>query len=229
MDLKEFLGKQGEIYEKFKGNESGVAENGIRLDPALEKEVGAHVIVSKYSLETLLKVKELSRRIAEVVPAVLYNDNNTHVTVMALTKDFFHEPDQAMIKSLIEATAEAMQKIQQAPCPLEFVKPLFNTDCVMLEGIPQNDSLLKIFEEVVNSCSEHQIPVKMPWGCHSTISRFTEHQSPSEVADFLRLMEEVRKEEPFAQTQIESICVGWCTASIKDGFNLFIEKEFPLI
>lgn len=55
MDLQSFLKTKGEVYEKFTNNEEVVKKAGIKLDPALEKEVGAHVVVGLYSRETLPK------------------------------------------------------------------------------------------------------------------------------------------------------------------------------
>lgn len=147
---------------------------------------------------------------------------------MALTEDFFHKPDQKMIRDLIKATSTALQNISSKICPLNFIKPLFNQACVMLEGVPLDDSLLQIMMAIVESCKKSGIPVKLPWGCHSTISRFTESVPPEKLNGFFQLIEETREEVPFAQTAIEAIGVGYCTASVKEGFNLYLEKAFNL-
>lgn len=227
MGLKDFLKTQGEVYEKFHSREQEVRKIGINADSALVKKVGGHVVVGLYSESTLSKVEVLSEKIAKILPSIPYGKKNAHITFVAMTEENFSTPDYGKIAKMISATEMALLSLSKQECLIEFTTPTFSDACVILEGIPRDDTFLNISSAIISSFKQNGLEVKVPWGAHSTISRFWKAQPAAELAAFFQLMDETRKSRTFAQTKIESIGVGYCTASMR-GFDLYLERIFQL-
>ncbi|MDP2926002.1 MAG: hypothetical protein Q8N99_06525 [Nanoarchaeota archaeon] len=181
MDFQEFLEKQSNIYSSF--IESIVRTSGI--EPKIPKNQGAYLIAFRHPEEITERVARFSNRIADALPAIVYDKSNVHTSIFVygLKEDF--NPDADVLDNLNKAVKGISRQVPK----IDYRQWLYNRECVIVEGIPDK-RFLDIAIKIKSSAEVHGLELKLPWGAHITASRFKEPRNPDELGDFFKLMSE---------------------------------------
>ena len=105
---------------------------------------------------------------------------------------------------------------------------MYNRDTTIAQGIA-DQAFVQLADVVHTSLQEYHAAekigkVQQPWGGHITVSRFLEHTSPEQLADFFNV---VKSEPTLPPSTPEAVCLGY--VSVKEGkVTIKIFERFPL-
>jgi 2'-5' RNA ligase len=219
MTFQEFLTKQGEVYDRFR-NTSRVKTLG--LEPTIpQSPQGGYLIILRHPKEIAERVADFSRRIADSVPAVVYDAETVHTTISDYGIQEGFKPDEGILRKLCQVVAR--RKIRETPV-ISYTEWLYNQNTAIVAGNP-NETFLHLAEEIRSEADKEGINLRPPWGAHITTNRFKEKRTPQELGDFFRLMQEA----PILGTsRPEFIDVAYFDFS-PDHFNVQVHERFPLV
>ena len=217
MDFTEFIAKQEEVYNKFR-DISKLEIEGTK--PSIPDSQGGYLIIFRHPLKVTEKVEGFSKRISQIVPAIVYDSATIHTTI----SDFGIKEGFAPEKDILEKLCNSARRVFFKDTPaISYSEWLYNQNTVIVAGMP-DETFLEIAQGIYSSGEKNGIKLRMPWGAHITVNRFTEQKSPEELKDFFKLM----KEAPVLGKSVpENIDVAYFDFSPK-GFKTTTYERFKL-
>jgi len=190
MTLKEFIEKQNSIYTQIQDQGKKVYTEGIKPDKAVVEEHGGLLISFRHPIELMEKLEEFSLKISEAVPAINFGVSNAHTTISdynVAPKYRVNLEDQEtdlLCKKLIKSVSESLGKAAlDKSLMIDFTGFIYNQTTVLVTGTP-NDAALNLVHSIKSSTEVLGIKLRMPWGMHITINRFSTVKSPKELSKF---------------------------------------------
>ena len=229
IELETFLQGQQAVYDKFKATAETIRQEGTVPPKTVENRDG-YLIILRHSDEIIERCSDLSQKIAQVVPAMVYERIAVHTTISVVGMQYRLPEQQEMSHSSVglleDAISAVFRNFQAITIPYEGW--LYNRDTTIAQGLAG-----KAFVDVANlihqSLEKYLVAekvgkVQLPWGGHITVSRFLEHTSPEQLAGFFHV---VQNEPVLPPSTPEAVCLGY--VSVKDGkVKIDIQEQFPL-
>ncbi|MEK6925730.1 MAG: hypothetical protein AABW50_00465 [Nanoarchaeota archaeon] len=217
MEFKEFLGKQEEVYSRFRDTSKVKAEG---TKPNIPESQGGYLIVLRHPLEIAQEIGEFSKRISQAVPLIVYDSSTIHTTI----SDFGIKENFIPKKDTLERLCDSVRVVLILNKPIIFYSEwLYNQNTIIVAGTPDK-AFLEAAQNIYSSGEKNFVKLRLPWGAHITTDRFTEQKNPEELKDFFKLM----KEAPTLEESVpENIDVGYFDFSPK-GFDLTVYERFKL-
>ena len=160
MNIQEFLAKQEQVYDKFRSSSEQIQREGVKPHGLNGK--GGYLIAFRHPDE-----------IAEAAGTFSTN----------LGERF--SPDLGVLNRLVSAVRETGRL---AAPTIEYNEWLFNQSTLIAAGTP-NEAFLEISQRIVDSAKKESLELRLPWGAHITIARFTRPQTYDELAGFRSFLE----------------------------------------
>lgn len=187
-----FLEKQETIYKKdFSGAAEVILQEGFTPDPTLEVMKQAFIVLFRLPDQIALQVADLSRRVAEIVPALVYEQSSIHSTIFVyrLSEQVIadDDPDCQLIRAGVN---QGLTRVGDHPkkAAIDFTDCLTNKSTGILVGKP-NESWFITRQSIIASCREAGLEnVRGGWGSHVTFTRYLSdcHAEPTrKVIDLL--------------------------------------------
>jgi hypothetical protein len=188
-----------------------LAVEGITTDKGWAAKRGAFSMAFQYPASVAKHFSDFSKAIAREVPAVIYEPEDIHTSLIltAFQDSFLYDPasveQMEILNRLTKAAYRAIGKIRNWKFPFLFDDYLYTTQMVMAVGAFPREfvDLLAILEEAALSES---LSVTTAWDAHVTMSRFTEPRPSHELGNLLGLLE--RAKGP-GRCEPSSIVVGY--------------------
>lgn len=184
---RDFLRSEGESYSQIIAKQAEVAQHGIRADTTWLARRGAFGIVLLPSAEAATALAALSRRVAAEVPAVIYEEQHLHTSLMGtpFEERFLYDPANeehqdtlALLKSVAGRTCDLFRK---AHCRVDYNALLYTPEAVIAKG-EAHASFGALLAALHASCTEHNVQqARFGWGSHITINRFAAVRPPDSL------------------------------------------------
>jgi hypothetical protein len=218
MEFQEFAENQEKIYDRLK-NTSDIVKFGTKPNvPVLE---GGYLIAFKHDSDLCQKLEVFSRRISQIVPAIVYDSSMVHTTISDYGIKEGFNLDKKVLDNLCSCVNGAINMERPKLCYLDW---LFNQNSVIVAGLPCKE-FFEISKYICSLGNSKGIKLRMPWGTHITVSRFLEEKTPEELSDFFKLIKEAPLIGVSNPRQIE---VGYFNYGL-NGFYLNTYEKFNLM
>ncbi len=165
----------------------------------------AFLVCYRFGGPTVDEIASLSQAVDTTVGGLMYGQHNAHVTVSDYQLTRGHEllmPGR-MEPGEIDRAADVLNRLSEAVALAVKQKPegehfidfgygddngvFTNGETVTMAGTPSIE-LDKLSHLVVLRAAELGIELRLPWGYHVTVSRFTENRRRSEIDTLLELL-----------------------------------------
>ena len=217
----DFFEEQHQILSRLR-DATKVKEQGIVRSPLLQQEGrGSYLIALRHPEEITRPLEELSRKIAEVAPALEYSRKTLHTTIALWKAGPNFEVRQDELERL-QTAIEPMEGRLISPV-LTYSEIFYNQDSVMTVGEARED-FREMANQVLEGLSEVGIEARPPWGGHITVSRFTEPVGANDLRPLFQLLDT-------AQMDLRSIPVSLDvghTEMTDGGFSYGMTYSIPL-
>lgn len=200
--------RMNDIYTKIASGMAEVKESGISPDPVVVNNQGGFIIAFRFPEDFCTAVAKISNNIGNLVPAISYDIANIHTTIMTYdVSDGFSLPDREILKKLTLAAEDALDRLSSIPPPVfTFNKLLYNKNCVLVPGQPDENFLVYTKAIVERSLNHDLEKATLPKIAHSTNNRFTSRIEAEKLEDFFSGFENINIR---LQTTPDLISVGW--------------------
>ncbi len=206
----QFVQKEQSIYAKFQDAALRAQQTGLKQDPAITKKVGGLGVVTRHPAISN-ELTALTRRLSQFVSCLAYNQKNEHSTLCVQDESNFtfsaskHNPILNGLAGIVSSTLANMSTAQKKDCVVNYGKPLYNENTVIIPGKPRPgyvDLLLAISE-----ASQKITNMRPSWGTHITAIRFLHPHPPTEIVAFCEFIEKQTK--ALGENILETIDVCW--------------------
>ncbi len=244
-EFAEFEATQRDIYSKLHAADAGIraGNEGLQRDVGGLGEPGAErtafLVAYRLDPETTEKIGDFSLRVAEVVPAITYGPENSHVTLFDC--HLFGEPidpnsadSQEVLGGLARGVQAGLSRVHRTsdggPEIFYGNNTVATPNNVLALGVPVAHSdgtdplIFDIRQQILAATGQEGVEPRGSWGHHTTINRFTENRPPEEMGDLMDIMAEV---PDLGRAKPASVDVATFRASDK-GFVLSVYDSFPL-
>lgn len=205
LDFDSFREEQERIYENFRIASEQMRREGAFADPVATSRKGGILVVFRHSLEVAHTIGELSKQIAERVPAVLYDSESIHTTIFDHgVADGRVVPQSDALLEKIGLIVSSLDRRIVGDAAVELGGILVNRTTAIVAGTP-NLAFLRTAETLQKACQDEGIVVRLPWGGHVTASRFRE-PFPAETA--ASLLDFVARVPPIGKSNLVAIDIG---------------------
>lgn len=212
-----FLEKQEAIYQKdFRGAIDAILKEGFTPDTTLEVTKQAFIVLFRLPEQVASQVADLSRHVAEVVPAMVYDKSSIHSTILVhrLSEQTIADDDldcqliQAGVKQGLTTAGDHPRK-----AAIDFTGCLSNKSTSILIGKP-NESCFITRQSIIEGCRQAGLEnVRGGWGAHVTFSRYLSDYTAVQAIDLLT------KVAPIGFTKMSAVEAARFTID-RDGFRL---------
>lgn len=183
MEFEDFLEKQNSIYSRI--GEASLEETGIV--PAIPDCQGSYTIVLRHSQETVERASEVSERVSEIIPSIVYDGSNLHTGIAAFgTSDEFDLEDR-VLDELSKGVRDSLRDFSRPT--IDYNGWTYNKNSLIARGIP-DELFFYIVQQTERASKDNGIEVSPTWGAHITINRFLEEKGQEEISEFKRLIEQ---------------------------------------
>lgn len=222
-DFSSFLEEQERIYGTFRSASEQVRIEGAVADPVFTSRKGGIFIAFRHPPEIAHAIGELSRQIAERVPAVLYAPESIHTTISdyGVADGRVVPQDDGVLNAI--SSIVSLRRLEIGEYNVELGEVLVNHTSVIIAGTP-DAAFLKAAELIQRACQDQGISLRLPWGGHVTVSRFKE-PFPAEKA--ASLLDFVARTPPIGKCNLVAIDVGTFHYT-QDQFVVETHTHIPL-
>lgn len=211
LELTSFLAGQNEVYSEFRKLAGAARKKGIEQDANLSEKFGGFFVVLRHSPDVARHAEEFSRRIASVVPAVIYGKEHAHTTLAryCYSPGFRSNPDleenRIILEKMSDAVRDALPRIRRSPLFIDYTEFLYTPSVAIAAGNP-NEGFVRLFNAISAACEARGIEIQPPWGSHITLSRFEATISAKNLEDFFDFFEMIR---PLGRSVPVAVSVGY--------------------
>ncbi len=201
IDLERFLEEQSAFYDKLTRTNSSIGKEGLVPSSKLfESNRGGYNISLRYPDHITDQIAAFSERIASTVPALRYDKNNIHTTLLVygIGPDFAQ--DQKTIDVLCAGVKKSLPYCSRPEMLLQ--EYLCKSDSIIIKAVAgaefvdlANSVLSSLNDSDINSVlsslddyDPRKEKLRLPSSGHITVSRFTERVPPERLDDFLTLI-----------------------------------------
>lgn len=217
---------QQEVFERLEESAAEVRYRGIRRDSKWAEHWGCFSVALEHPAETAAAIENISRRIAEIVPAVVYCAKHVHTTLCLCDyrPGFFFNPEdrvqQGILRGLIQGVGNALKEVGRVSCVVEFCRCFCLSTKIDLVGRP-DEQFVCLVEAVRRGCENEGITMDPVWP-HITMSRFVEDALDCPKFEFLENISRLG----FGQVPTVSVAVGYSDWPSGNGHFTVVER-FP--
>ena len=224
VDLERFLSDQASIFSRFRDTTT-VTSDGLKASPLLgQPSRGSYLIALRHPKEITEPIEALSRRITETVPALMYDKANIHTTLALYRAGPYFSPDESVLEDLAACVQDALPQLESPR--IRYEEWLYNQDSVIIKGEAKAD-FFRLANTIFASLQQAGIgEIRVPWGGHITVSRFSEARSPDQLGAFFQLMKSIRPLR--RESRPKYLDMGHTTMDGKEGFFYHIHRRFEL-
>ena len=183
MNIQEFLAKQEQVYDKFRSSSEQIQREGVKPHGLNGK--GGYLIAFRHPDEIAEAAGTFSTNLAQFSPLMVFHPGNIHTTISDYQLGVRFSPDLGVLNRLVSAVRETGRL---AAPTIEYNEWLFNQSTLIAAGTP-NEAFLEISQRIVDSAKKESLELRLPWGAHITIARFTRPQTYDELAGFRSFLE----------------------------------------
>lgn len=229
IELETFLAGQQEVYERLGRNLDLVRDQGT-TPPKTAQERDGYLVILKHPEEIVERCTQFSRKIAEAVPALVYEGSAVHTTLAVVNMNYRAADVQHKEEALVRLLEDALRSISGEFHPVQFQYNgwLFDTGTTLAQGIA-DASFVSLANQIHGSFEARAVTeqvgkIQKPWGGHITVSRFLERTPSHQMQGYFDLV----REEPALSPSVPS-AVDLAYVSVKTGvLNMEVIAEFPL-
>lgn len=148
----------------------------------------------------------VSRRLAEVVPAIVYEPRDFHTTLGIFGRGdnfVYAENHRDLIETLRDAAVAARKSVSGQP-GVTFGEYLYTPEVTIASGQP-NEAFVELVNAVEEETAKRACPVRPAWGAHGTLSR-VHTPTPSAFAD--QFCGVLSAAEPLGESRPVRIVIG---------------------
>lgn len=229
IELEAFLQEQQQVYDKFRAAYDTIRAEGTTLPKTVEGRDG-YLVILKHSDEIVERCADFSHRIAQVVPAMLYEGITVHTTLGVVGMQYRPPWEQSIDGAAVARLEDAIYAVAKEfpPVTIPYQGWLYNRDTTIAQGIA-GEAFVRLADMVHESLKRYSVAaeigkVQQPWGGHITVSRFMEKTPPNQLGSFFDVVE---SEPALPLSRPEAVCLGY--VSVKAGLvKIEIRERFPL-
>ena len=186
---------QEAVYGKFRQKAKLVETQGVV--PWTDQFTAGHLIAFRFPENISRLLGDISRQVANTVPALVYSPDLVHTTVSDFgiipRRNFSYDEHAIETLEQLSKGVESVFKDLRKP-EVDLIGLLYNQNTVIAEGHPNQD-FFNAAQLIIEGCKKQGIELRMPWGAHSTVSRTYEKRNPEQLADFLKLLKGTKLRE----------------------------------
>jgi len=189
--LSEWLANQNGIYERFRQSLDAVRTEGILPDPSVFKTCGGLLVTIEHSGPIVDRVTSLSESLGQFVPAIMYQNNCIHTTLIGYDlrpeREYSAGEDDTTIELLANAIKEELVALCDSPAIRFSGEILCNKTTIILPGVP-NEAFLNLASAAIERSGLAN--TRGPVMAHITVLRFKEQLSADQLSPkFFQLVE----------------------------------------
>ena len=225
-DWSTFRREQDRIHAEFEVSMQCALAKGLDTDPLAASGRQAYTVVLQPEQEVREVFALLAEEVMRVVPGALIYPKHDEIHATLARCLYFPEgparkiADLAAVNTLVETLLPRLPRLW-----CEHGGYIFGQTNLIAKGIPK-PAYLDVAQELVEASRKAGLRLKLSWGLHSTIARFTKKTDP-EVAQMLaHLIRELRFRIPVQTYTFSEIRVGWVFVDKKLGVEP--HYRFPL-
>jgi hypothetical protein len=205
--LKEVCREHRELFKVLKAE--GTSQ--IQHDAALEAKAGCFSIALTYPLAFAEKLSAFSQKIADRVPALVYQPRDIHATVgtYGSKSPFHYNATHAYETRLLEDLGSALGDVLSARkwnLPLTYRAYLRNVFMVMAVATP-NTEWLRFTNAITKRLRLYRVELRPTSFTHITVARFTGNMPASKLGMLQKLL--VRERPPRGAIAPQAVAVGY--------------------
>ena len=230
IELETFLQGQQKVYDKFRAAYTTIRTEGTTPPKTVENRDG-YLIILKHSDEIVEHCADLSRKIAEVVPAMVYEGIAVHTTLGVIGMQYRPPEQQGINRESVALLKNALHTVSRffLAMNIPYEGWMYNRDTTIAQGIA-DEAFVYLVDLVHGSLQRYSDAVEkigkvqQPWGGHITVSRFLESTPPEQLNEFFNV---VKNEPTLPSSTPEAVCLGY--VSVKEGkVDIEIQEQFVL-
>ncbi|MDP3734743.1 MAG: hypothetical protein Q8R37_05935 [Nanoarchaeota archaeon] len=229
IELEKFLAGQQQVYDKFRAAHDTIRKEGAIPPKTVENRDG-YLVILEHPAEIVERCADVSRKIAAVVPAMVYEGIAVHTTIGVVGMHYRSPEQQRSHPEEVALLKEALHSVSKdfPAVTIPYEGWLYNKDTTIAQGIA-GETFVRLAGLVHQSLQKYNAhekigTVQQPWGGHITVSRFMEKTPPEKLDAFFDL---VRAEPLLPSSTPRAVSVGY--VSVKNGnVVLEIKERFPL-
>jgi hypothetical protein len=230
IDLNNFLTGQQEVYGRLERNLDVVRRDGT-TPPKTAQERDGYLVILRHPEEIVDRCTDFSRKIAQIVPALVYEGTAVHTTLAVINMNYRAADVQSKDEASVRILENALHRVAGNFRLVQFQYNgwLFDTGTTLAQGIA-DASFVALANEIHGSLearavAEHVGKIQQPWGGHITVSRFLELTPGDQMEGYFDLV----RREPALLPSVPKV-VNLAYVSVKRGIlNMDVLAEFPLI
>ena len=214
--------KQSKIYDEFRTLErKKTIIEGTLEDKGIKEKQGGYIVALRHGPEVNKIVTVVANVIKKVYPAISYDDENIHTTLITHKVSTDFKADGRELESLIEA----VEKTKTNEIIFNYGKPLFNQTSVIWEGFPDQAYVQKI-EDITTSYSQKTgETLKKTNMAHVTVNRFKAKVFGEDMHKLAQFLDKAPSLDPDHATSID---VGYFQFDKDGDFKLHVYKSIKL-
>lgn len=215
--LNEFITNQEKIYDKARAFMS--TPKPLKPASAVLEGQGGYLVVFRPNEDIAGRIAEYGQRLSTTFPGFSYGKEVLHHTISdyLLSKEF--KPDRVVLDQLAWVVSHQML---WAP-KIQLKEWIYTENTVMIRGTPDKAFLNTAFD-IIDVANQQQIPLRKPWGAHTTVLRVTKEQTPEQLGAFYEL---VKQAPQFGESKAQAVDVGYFTMN-EHGFDYVVHERFQL-
>ncbi len=172
--MQQYRDKQAEIYQSFRDKMSNDELTSLTTIDGVD---AGFLVVLKYNTDITDAFGKLSSAINLAMPSLEYGAHNIHTTVLTGPKidsqagtEHIDEQWESLSHWFFQQ-GEAIAQMYFDDIRIQFTEYLYN-DNSLIAASQANDAFWQMTETLMTAANLMGYPMKMPWGSHSTVSRF---------------------------------------------------------
>lgn len=185
-----FLDKQESIYQEFRAID---LTHGLK--PSVPERQAGYILALRHSGEVGEIIGEVSRRIQQITPVILYSpssggeNGNVHTTISCYGVSSDFEVEEETLSRLAKSTRRALNDTNNKGA-VNHKDWTANKNTVIAPGYP-NTYMFEVTQGIVSAAQEAGLGFKMPKMTHITVARFLDPtQSKEKTMGLKRILEE---------------------------------------